>query len=96
MLAPVYKKCKSTEVLFLLSRDVGPVVHAISRGDVDAVIDLTTSAPHSLLKENKEGWIPLHYAAYCGQNECLKVLLKGMTLKASLMVPNSLFAYYFN
>lgn len=58
------------------------MVLAISRGDVDVVIDLTTSAPQSLLKENKDGWIPLHYAAYCGQTECLKALLKGMTLKA--------------
>lgn len=71
------------------------MAHAISRGDVDAVIGLTTSAPHSLLKENKEGWIPLHYAAYSGQTDCLKALLKGMTLKASLMVQSCLTVPYF-
>ncbi|XP_071354401.1 ankyrin repeat and SOCS box protein 2-like isoform X1 [Trachinotus anak] len=56
--------------------DVDPVVFAIRRGDVEAVNDLATSAPHSLLKENKDGWIPLHDAAYCGQAECLKTLLR--------------------
>ncbi|XP_070776502.1 ankyrin repeat and SOCS box protein 2b [Enoplosus armatus] len=57
--------------------DVDPVVFAIRRGDVEAVNDLATSAPHSLLKENKDGWISLHDAAYCGQTECLKTLLRA-------------------
>nr|XP_019940320.1 PREDICTED: ankyrin repeat and SOCS box protein 2 isoform X1 [Paralichthys olivaceus] len=56
--------------------DVDPVVCAIRRGDVEAVTDLASSAPHSLLKENKDGWIPLHDAAYCGQAGCLKTLLR--------------------
>ena len=77
-------KCKSVKVFFVLvlSRDVEPVVFAIRRGDVKAVNDLATSAPLSLLKENEDGWIPLHDAAFCGQTECLKILLRGMTLKA--------------
>ncbi|XP_037652263.1 ankyrin repeat and SOCS box protein 2-like isoform X2 [Sebastes umbrosus] len=58
-------------------RDVEPVVFAIRRGDVDAVNDLATSAPLSLLKENKDGWIPLHDAAFCGQTESLKIILKA-------------------
>ncbi|XP_028994098.1 ankyrin repeat and SOCS box protein 2-like [Betta splendens] len=57
--------------------DLDPVVCAVTRGDVDAVIGLSTSAPHTLLQENKDGWTPLHYAAYCGQAECLKVLLRA-------------------
>ncbi|XP_032356403.1 ankyrin repeat and SOCS box protein 2 isoform X1 [Etheostoma spectabile] len=57
--------------------DVEPVVSAIRRGDVKAVNDLATSAPLSLLKENEDGWIPLHYAAFCGQTECLKILLRA-------------------
>ncbi|KAK1893642.1 Ankyrin repeat and SOCS box protein 2 [Dissostichus eleginoides] len=57
--------------------DVEPVVFAVRRGDVKAVNDLATSAPLSLLKENKDGWIPLHDAAFCGQTECLKILLKA-------------------
>lgn len=74
---------------FLLLRDVDPVVFAIRGGDVKAVNDLATSAPHSLLRENKDGWIALHDAAFCGQTECLKALLRGMTLKASLRVPQT-------
>uniref|UniRef100_A0A3B5A480 Ankyrin repeat and SOCS box protein 2-like n=1 Tax=Stegastes partitus TaxID=144197 RepID=A0A3B5A480_9TELE len=52
--------------------------------DVEAVNDLVTSSSHSLLKENKDGWIPLHDAAYCGQTECLKTLLKGTAVKCSV------------
>lgn len=65
------------------------MVFAIRRGDLKAVNDLATSAVHRLLKENKDGWIPLHDAAFCGETECLKTLLKGMTWKALLRVPNS-------
>jgi len=61
-----------------------PVVFAIRRGDVKAINDLATSAPLSLLKENNDGWIPLHDAAICGQTECLKIILRGMALKALL------------
>ncbi|CAJ1073678.1 ankyrin repeat and SOCS box protein 2-like isoform X1 [Xyrichtys novacula] len=57
--------------------DADPVVSAIRRGDVKAVNDLATSAPHSLLRENKDGWIPLHDAAFCGQTECMKTLLRA-------------------
>ncbi|KAM7403030.1 hypothetical protein PAMA_003791 [Pampus argenteus] len=57
--------------------DVDAVVFAIRRGDVEAVNDLATSAPHSLIKENRNGWIPLHDAAFCGQSECLKTLLRA-------------------
>ncbi|XP_067471026.1 ankyrin repeat and SOCS box protein 2-like isoform X2 [Thunnus thynnus] len=60
-----------------LLRDVDQVVFAIRRGDVEAVNDLATSTPHSLMKENKDGWIPLHDAAFCGQTECLKTLLRA-------------------
>ncbi|KAM6916868.1 ankyrin repeat and SOCS box protein 2-like [Lycodopsis pacificus] len=60
-----------------LPRDVEPVVFAIRRGDVKAVHDLATSAPLSLLKENKDGWIPLHDAAFSGQTECLKIILRA-------------------
>uniref|UniRef100_A0A665WR29 Ankyrin repeat and SOCS box containing 2b n=1 Tax=Echeneis naucrates TaxID=173247 RepID=A0A665WR29_ECHNA len=74
-----------------LSRlDIGPVVFAIRRGDVEAVNDLATSAPHSLLKENKDGWIPLHDAAYWGQAECLKALLRGSVDKRTLQEQTAL------
>uniref|UniRef100_A0A8C8A4S6 Ankyrin repeat and SOCS box containing 2b n=1 Tax=Oryzias sinensis TaxID=183150 RepID=A0A8C8A4S6_9TELE len=43
-----------------------------------------------LLKENKDGWIPLHDAALCGQTECLKTLLKGSADKRTLQEQTSL------
>lgn len=46
-----------------------------------ALQDLAMFSPLSLLKENKDGWIPLHDAALCGQTECLKTLLKGKAFK---------------
>lgn len=52
------------------------MVSAIRRGDVEAVNDLGPSSL-GLLKENKDGWVPLHHAAYHGQTECLKALLRG-------------------
>ncbi|KAK6304464.1 hypothetical protein J4Q44_G00250500 [Coregonus suidteri] len=58
-------------------RDVDPIVFAIQRGDAQAVKELSVAAPLSLMKENKEGWIPLHEAAHCGQAECIKALLKA-------------------
>ncbi|XP_024861835.1 ankyrin repeat and SOCS box protein 2-like [Kryptolebias marmoratus] len=57
-------------------RDVDSVVFAIRKGDLEAVNDLAASSSHSLLKENKDGWLPLHHAAYFGQTECLKALLR--------------------
>lgn len=62
------------------------MVVAIKRGDVASVNDLAKSSPGSLMKENKDGWIPLHDAAFCGQPECLKTLLRGtvFTLKLRL------------
>ncbi|XP_058471131.1 ankyrin repeat and SOCS box protein 2-like isoform X1 [Solea solea] len=56
-------------------QDDDPVVSAIRRGDEEAVNDLAKSAPRSLLRENKDGWIPLHDAAYCGLAACLNTLL---------------------
>lgn len=62
------------------SRDDDPLVFAIRQGDLKAFNDAATSAAHCLLRENKDGWMPLHDAAFCGQTECLKAILKGMTL----------------
>ncbi|KAM9842506.1 ankyrin repeat and SOCS box protein 2-like [Aulostomus maculatus] len=56
---------------------VDPVVSAIRRGDVEAVNALAASSSPSLMKENKDGWIPLHDAAFYGQSECLKTLLRA-------------------
>ncbi|XP_047249209.1 ankyrin repeat and SOCS box protein 2-like isoform X1 [Girardinichthys multiradiatus] len=58
-------------------RDADPVVFAIRSGDVETLNDLAASSSHSLLKENNNGWLPLHEAAYSGQTDCLRTLLKA-------------------
>ena len=82
--------CVCQLIFLVLSRDVDQVVFAIRRGDVGAINDLATSTPHSLMKENNDGWIPLHDAAFCGQTECLKILLRGMTEICSICKGNIL------
>ncbi|XP_016527521.1 ankyrin repeat and SOCS box protein 2b isoform X2 [Poecilia formosa] len=57
--------------------DADPVFSAVRRGDVETLKDLAASSSHSLLKENKDGWLPLHDAAYSGQTGCLETLLKA-------------------
>ncbi|XP_053702031.1 ankyrin repeat and SOCS box protein 2b isoform X1 [Synchiropus splendidus] len=52
--------------------DGDPAVAAVRSGDLAAVQRLL---PHRLTRENKDGWILLHDAAFCGQSECLKSLL---------------------
>ncbi|XP_077587587.1 ankyrin repeat and SOCS box protein 2-like [Stigmatopora nigra] len=58
-------------------RDSDPVVLAIQDGDIEAVKKHAASSPQNLLRENKNCWIPLHHAAFAGQPECLKTLLKA-------------------
>ncbi|XP_019909365.2 ankyrin repeat and SOCS box protein 2b isoform X2 [Esox lucius] len=53
------------------------MVLATQRGDAQAVNELSVAAPLRLMKENKDGWIPLHEAAYYGQAECIKALIKA-------------------
>ncbi|XP_048831258.1 ankyrin repeat and SOCS box protein 2-like [Brienomyrus brachyistius] len=56
---------------------VDPVVMAIKNGDVKEVRRLVVSSPKSLTQANREGWLPLHEAAYHGQRDCIMVLLKA-------------------
>ncbi|KAL0969071.1 hypothetical protein UPYG_G00222290 [Umbra pygmaea] len=58
------------------AEDVSEIVLATQRGDVQSVNEISVAAPFSLMKENKDGWIPLHEAAYHGQSECIKALIK--------------------
>ncbi|KAF3701225.1 Ankyrin repeat and SOCS box protein 2 [Channa argus] len=55
---------------------VNSAMLAIRRGDVDAINDLATSAPQCLLLGNQNEYTPLHEAAFRGQKECLKALLR--------------------
>ncbi|KAL7871637.1 hypothetical protein SRHO_G00066200 [Serrasalmus rhombeus] len=57
--------------------DEGPLIQAIRSGDADKVRDIMMSVmtPRSLMGPNKDGWTPLHEAAYYGQIDCLTILL---------------------
>ncbi|CAD7688600.1 unnamed protein product [Nyctereutes procyonoides] len=52
---------------------VDPVLKAIKEGDEEALKAMIKSGKN-LAEPNKEGWLPLHEAAYYGQLSCLKIL----------------------
>ncbi|XP_026371167.1 ankyrin repeat and SOCS box protein 2 isoform X1 [Ursus americanus] len=52
---------------------VDPVLKAIKEGDEEA-LKAMIKAGKNLAEPNKEGWLPLHEAAYYGQLGCLKAL----------------------
>uniref|UniRef100_A0A672PB76 Ankyrin repeat and SOCS box containing 2 n=1 Tax=Sinocyclocheilus grahami TaxID=75366 RepID=A0A672PB76_SINGR len=58
-------------------RELEPIVKAISEGDVGSVRLLVKQPGCNLLKPNKDGWIPLHEAAYYGQDQCIKIILRA-------------------
>lgn len=53
-----------------------PVLKAIKEGDEEA-LKAMIKAGKNLAEPNKEGWLPLHEAAYYGQLGCLKALQQG-------------------
>ncbi|CAK7316060.1 Ankyrin repeat and SOCS box protein 2 [Vulpes lagopus] len=55
------------------TRPVDPVLKAIKEGDEEALKAMIKSGKN-LAEPNKEGWLPLHEAAYYGQLSCLKTL----------------------
>ncbi|XP_696390.3 ankyrin repeat and SOCS box protein 2 isoform X3 [Danio rerio] len=57
--------------------ELEPIAKAISEGDVGTVRLMVKQPGCNLLKPNKEGWIPLHEAAYYGQDQCVKILLRA-------------------
>ncbi|EHH63847.1 hypothetical protein EGM_16901 [Macaca fascicularis] len=52
---------------------VDPLIKAIKNGDEEALKTMIKEGKN-LAEPNKEGWLPLHEAAYYGQLGCLKVL----------------------
>ncbi|XP_062493599.1 ankyrin repeat and SOCS box protein 2 isoform X2 [Pezoporus occidentalis] len=56
--------------------ELDPVVAAIKNGDEKAVRNMMKSGKN-LSEPNKDGWIPLHEAAYYGQVGCLSLLQKA-------------------
>eukprot|EP00069_Balaena_mysticetus_P006552 bmy_18585T0 len=63
-----YNRSKSSQLA-----PVDPVLKAIKEGD-EAALKAMIKAGKNLAEPNKEGWLPLHEAAYYGQLSCLKVL----------------------
>ncbi|XDV42193.1 hypothetical protein PO909_010902 [Leuciscus waleckii] len=57
--------------------ELEPIVKAILDGAVGTVRLLVKQPGCNLLTANKDGWIPLHEAAYCGQDQCIKILLRA-------------------
>lgn len=57
-------------------RAMDPVLKAIKEGDEEA-LKVMIQDGKNLAEPNKEGWLPLHEAAYYGQLGCLKVLQQG-------------------
>uniref|UniRef100_A0A8C4ZB45 Ankyrin repeat and SOCS box containing 2b n=1 Tax=Gadus morhua TaxID=8049 RepID=A0A8C4ZB45_GADMO len=58
-----------------VARELDPLVLAIRRGDMTALKELSVS--HSLTREGQDGWTPLHEAAFCGETEAVKMILKA-------------------
>ncbi|XP_007942705.1 ankyrin repeat and SOCS box protein 2 [Orycteropus afer afer] len=67
---------KYNRSLLKASQPVDPVVKAIKDGDAEALKAMIKEGKN-LAEPNKEGWLPLHDAAYYGQLGCLKVLLQA-------------------
>uniref|UniRef100_A0A8C2PLD3 SOCS box domain-containing protein n=1 Tax=Capra hircus TaxID=9925 RepID=A0A8C2PLD3_CAPHI len=63
-----YNRSKSSQLA-----PVDPVLKAIKEGDEEALTAMI-KAGKNLSEPNKEGWLPLHEAAYYGQLSCLKAL----------------------
>ncbi|MXQ95060.1 hypothetical protein E5288_WYG010452 [Bos mutus] len=64
---------EGTPVSLAPLRPVDPVLKAIKEDDEEALTAMI-KAGKNLSEPNKEGWLPLHEAAYYGQLNCLKAL----------------------
>lgn len=58
-------------------REVDPLVKAIWDGNASLVRTMVRAPDLNLLQLNEHGWMPIHEAAYYGQEECLRALLGG-------------------
>ncbi|KAG7461223.1 hypothetical protein MATL_G00207810 [Megalops atlanticus] len=52
-----------------------PVIEAVQKGAVESLTKMAQMGK-SLAQLNKQGWSPLHEAAFCGQEKCLELILK--------------------
>ncbi|XP_072545302.1 ankyrin repeat and SOCS box protein 2b isoform X2 [Salminus brasiliensis] len=56
---------------------IEPIILAIRKGDVQTVSELVASESRIQTPKTTEDWTALHEAAYCGQADCVKALLKA-------------------
>ncbi|XP_013878120.1 ankyrin repeat and SOCS box protein 2 [Austrofundulus limnaeus] len=57
--------------------ECSPLLSIIKNGDAEALMDLVRQRSSSLTEPNDEGWIALHEAAYYGQLQCVRVLIRA-------------------
>lgn len=77
--------------LCLCFRDARPLVNVIKNGDLKALKEIVKRNPMSLLIPNEKGWISLHEAAYYGQKECLKIILRGESEIKTSVIENGFY-----
>ncbi|XP_040920115.1 ankyrin repeat and SOCS box protein 2-like isoform X2 [Toxotes jaculatrix] len=58
-------------------REFSPLQCLIMNGDAEALVGLVRQRSNSLMTPNDEGWIALHEAAYYGQLQCVRILLRA-------------------
>ncbi|CAI5684917.1 unnamed protein product [Oreochromis niloticus] len=58
-------------------REVSPLQSIIMSGDAEALMELVRRRLSSLMEPNDEGWIALHEAAYYGQLQCIRILVRA-------------------
>uniref|UniRef100_A0A3Q3KJM7 Ankyrin repeat and SOCS box containing 2a, tandem duplicate 2 n=1 Tax=Mastacembelus armatus TaxID=205130 RepID=A0A3Q3KJM7_9TELE len=69
---PLKSQCFSSQL-----REISPLQTLILNGDAEALMDLVRQRSSSLVESNNEGWIALHEAAYHGQLQCVRILVRA-------------------
>ncbi|XP_014871565.1 ankyrin repeat and SOCS box protein 2-like isoform X1 [Poecilia latipinna] len=60
-----------------LNRESSPLLKVIMDGDTEALMDLVRQRPSSLTEPCDQGWVALHEAAFYGQLQCVRILLRA-------------------
>lgn len=67
-------------------REVSPLQSIIMNGDAEALMELVQRRLSSLMEPNDKGWIALHEAAYYGQLQCIRILVRGQDTYCFLLL----------
>uniref|UniRef100_A0A3B4WAP3 Ankyrin repeat and SOCS box containing 2a, tandem duplicate 2 n=1 Tax=Seriola lalandi dorsalis TaxID=1841481 RepID=A0A3B4WAP3_SERLL len=60
-----------------LYKEVSPLQALIMNGDAEALMDLVRCRSSSLTDPDDEGWMALHEAAFYGQIQCVRILVRA-------------------